>query len=259
MSPTRRTILRTTGLLTAGALAGCTANGNADEDETEMPDEPTDRLPNETGGDGAGGTRPAGTGGPGISLRGVGDAPDLPVKPSVEVVRAVATDEHPPRLRVTLENASEERVSVGEGRSIFFRYVTDDTEALELLPADGDFPAEPGCWRLTDGIATTMEYRIVSLDPGESRSKLVDLYAAHDEDSDSCLPVGEYRFETTYNMESLSLPTDADSTDESAAARSADEETAAKSSGGETAAESRGEKTPAEKRQATWGFSLALE
>jgi len=72
--------------------------------------------------------------------------------------------------------------------------VTDDSGALVFLPSDGEFPAEPGCWRLTDGVAVTEEYRTFEIDAGASSRRSVDLYATPGEDA--CLPVGEYRFET---------------------------------------------------------------
>jgi hypothetical protein len=66
------------------------------------------------------------------------------------------------------------------------------------LPGDtkSDYPAEPDCWRLTEGIAVTEEYRTFPIDTTSSRP--VDLYATPD--ADGCLPVGEYRFETTVSI-----------------------------------------------------------
>jgi hypothetical protein len=49
---------------------------------------------------------------------------------------------------------------------------------------------------LTEGIAVTEEYRMLDIPPGEPSTRLVDLYGAPIEE-DACLPVGEYRFETT--------------------------------------------------------------
>ncbi|MDZ5813292.1 hypothetical protein U4E84_18335, partial [Halorubrum sp. AD140] len=123
------------------------------------------------------------------------DEVDLQIRPAVEVVREAATPEHPPRLRATLTNAGDERVWVGAGCAVHFEYVADGCDALVLLPADGEYPAEPDCCRLTDDIAITEEYRTFALDPGESSERLLDLYATPGEDA--CLPVGEYRFETT--------------------------------------------------------------
>jgi hypothetical protein len=124
--------------------------------------------------------------------------PELPIQPSVELVRDTATADHPPRLRTTLENTGDEPVSVGEGRAVHFEHVTDDSGALTLLPGDGEYPAEADCWRLTEGIAITEEYRTFEIDAGESSSRLVDLYATPD--ADGCLPVGEHRFETTVSI-----------------------------------------------------------
>lgn len=202
MSPTRRSVLRTGALVAAGLVAGCTAapiasdgSGDPDDPAPTPGDGPGDGPGSDDDSDGPGGTRPAGTGGPGLALGSVDEAPDLPVQPAVEVTRDVATDDHPPQLRVTLTNVSDGPVRVGEARAVVFQYVTDDDGHLLLLPAEGEWPAEPGCWRLTDGIAVTEEYRIETLDPGASLSALVDLYGAPGHDA--CLPVGNFRFETT--------------------------------------------------------------
>lgn len=231
MSLTRRTFLYAGGITTFTLLAGCTAGGDgaggAQTDDPTTGEPTTDGgLPggNDSGGnDSAGGTRPEGTGGPGITLASVDDAPDLPVTPSVEVTRDTATTEHPPQLRVTVTNDSDETVQVGEGRAVVFAYVTSESGQLTLLPADGDYPAEPDCWRLTEGIAVTEEYRTLTIEPGESVSQLVDVYGAAG--GDGCLPVGEHRFEATY-----------------AVAR------------GEDAMPGEGDS-----EQASWGFSVLLE
>jgi hypothetical protein len=143
-----------------------------------------------------GGTRPSGTGGPGVSIVSTDAAPELPVRPAVEVVREAATPERPPRLRTSLTNVGDETHRVGEGRAVHFEHVSDTSGSLILLPGDDDtgYPAEPDCWRLTEGVAVTEEYRTFELEPGESSSRPVDLYATPD--VDGCLPVGEYRFET---------------------------------------------------------------
>jgi hypothetical protein len=191
MAPSRRRYLRGIGIATTVGVAGCTDDGPGgptDDGENSPPD----------GSGGGGDTRPEGTGGPGVTLVSVDDEPDLPVRPAVEVVREAATDDTPPRLRTTLTNESDEQVRVGEGRAVHFEYVADDAEALVLLSPGEEYPAEPGCWRLTDEIATTEEYRTFAMDAGESSGRPVDLYARPGEDA--CLPVGEYRFETTISI-----------------------------------------------------------
>jgi hypothetical protein len=218
----RRTLLRIGAIGVAGLLAGCLAAG-APRADGGVPGGSDGDGPDGDDSDGAAGTRPSGTGGPGVALVDVDPVPDLPVEPAVEVVRDVATADHPPQIRVTVTNVSEESIRVGEGRAIVFQYVHDTTHELLLLPAEGDWPAEPDCWRLTDGIAVTEEYRIVDLAPGESVSALVDLYGAASGEQDACLPVGEFRFETSY-----AVTTDADG-------------------------------VPDEGPGASWGFSLSLE
>ncbi|CDK39420.1 hypothetical protein [Halorubrum sp. AJ67] len=193
MNPTRRRYLRGVGGIGGAAcLAGCASDGPGDDGGDG------DGESDDSGGD-AGGTRPEGTGGPGVSIVSTDGDVGLPVDLGVEVVREAATADHPPRLRTTLTNASDRRVRVGEGRAVHFEYVSDGSGALTFLPVDMEAPAEPDCWRLTDSIAVTEEYRTFELGAGESRSRSIDLYATPT-DTDACLPVGEYRFETTVSI-----------------------------------------------------------
>ena len=185
MNTTRRRYLRGIGGGSALLVGGC-----------------LDRSPpGGDGGDGGGGqngTRPEGTGGPGVTVVSVDDELDLPITPSVEVVCEAATESSPPRIRTILQNTSDDPIRIGEGRAAHFEYVSDDSGALAFLPAAGDFSAEPGCWRLSDPVSVTEEYRTIEIDAGESSGRLVDLYATPGEDA--CLPVGEYRFETAVSV-----------------------------------------------------------
>lgn len=147
-----------------------------------------------------GATRPSGTGGPGVTIVSTDGSVDFPVQPSVEIVRDTATAEQSPRLRTTLTNTSDDPVNVGEGRAVHFEYLSDDSGTLILLPGESerDYPAESDCWRLTEGIAVSKEYRTFEIAASDSSSRPVDLYATPD--VDGCLPVGEYRFETTITI-----------------------------------------------------------
>ncbi|WP_396613624.1 hypothetical protein ACH9L7_16960 (plasmid) [Haloferax sp. S1W] len=218
MPQTRRKLLHTAGLLSLGLAAGCLgdAGGGGSGDEptetttspddtstetptdttTEAPDDTTD-MPDDTTTDDSSGTDSpdAST----ISLASVDSAPDIPLEPAVEVTKAEATQDHPPQVEVTLSNTSGSVVEAGEGRDIFFQHVSDETNELTFLPAGKEYPADPGCWRLTESLFVTQEYRMEQFDPDESRSKTVDLYGMPKKDG-GCLPVGEYRFETTISI-----------------------------------------------------------
>ncbi|MFC6991531.1 hypothetical protein ACFQH3_07045 [Haladaptatus sp. GCM10025707] len=180
MSPTRRSLLRVGGLTAVGLLAGCIADSGepADNDTTEPGDDTTEPGNNTTNdslldpgnqsGDPAGGTRPAGTGGPGVTVVHTDEQPSLPLEVAVTVTNEAATDDAPPQLEVSITNTSEQPVNVGEGRAIFFQYAIDDREQLQLLPAGEAYPTKKGCWRLTDGIAITEEYRIRTIEAGKT-------------------------------------------------------------------------------------------
>jgi len=180
---TRRSFLAGASLLT---LSGCVS--------APVVDTPTSGLP---GGNGsAGETRPEGTGGPAVVLASIDDEPDLPLAVDVRVTEPVATEDHPPGLAVEITNEGDEPVAIGEARAAVFEYQYSAGGYLALLPADGEYAVDPGCWRLTEGVGTTKEYRTVTLEPGASHASALELYAAGVEE-DACLPVGEHRFETT--------------------------------------------------------------
>lgn len=204
--PTRRSLLRAGGLAGLALLAGCVTDA-ADPDGAGSPTATPSSTPTPSpdapgpgdGGDGgaAGGTRPAGTGGPGVSLVGV-TPPAAPLDATVELVEPVASAASPPLVRVTLTNAGDRTVRVGETRAMRFQYGHDTAGHLVLLPADGDYPAAPDCWRLHEAIAVTEEYRTVDLAPGAAASATLALYGAAG--GDGCLPVGEFAFETRYAL-----------------------------------------------------------
>jgi hypothetical protein len=205
--PTRRALLQAGGLAGIALLAGCTtgATPGAGGDPTPTPS-PTPSLtptgtdsglPGDDGDGAAGGTRPAGTGGPGVSLVRIG-GPDAPLAAEVTLLEPVATAEAPPTLRVTLTNTGDTAVRVGEGRAARFQYVHDDSGRLVLLPADGEWDGVPDCWRLRHGIAVTEEYRTVELAPGAAATADLALYASAG--GDACLPVGEHTFSTRYQV-----------------------------------------------------------
>jgi hypothetical protein len=205
---TRRQYIHTLGWLgtaVAVGLAGCIGDRSTrTDDQTNDSHSPTDDGTDGSNGLTDGGTddsddtRPSGTGGPGVAITAVDGELDGPISPSVEVVREAATTDHPPRLRTTLTNTGEERVRVGEGRAVHFEHVRDDSGSLVLLPGDGEYPAAADCWRLTEPLVTSEEYRTFEIDAGGSSSRSVDLYATSD--GDACLPVGEYWFETTISL-----------------------------------------------------------
>ncbi|ELZ84592.1 hypothetical protein C453_11276 [Haloferax elongans ATCC BAA-1513] len=215
MPPTRRQLLQSAGVISLGVATGCLgdAGGGSGSDPTEDSEDTTEDTPNETTTEQPEDTtdmpddtdtptdEPTDTDAPDastMSLANVDSAPDIPLEPAVEVTEADATQDHPPQVEITLSNTSDETVSAGEGRAIFFEHVTDETGALTFLPAENDYPAAPGCWRLSEPLMVTQEYRMERFDADESRSKRVDLYgASQGKGASGCLPTGEYRFETT--------------------------------------------------------------
>ena len=253
---TRRTILATAGLAGAGLLAGCVGDERpaAGEETPSYSPSPTDTPPDGDSGDGndSGGTRPEGTGGPGVTIASVAERPALPIRPTVELVDPVATDDHPPRLRVRVENGADGEITIGESRAVVFEYVTAESGELVTLPAGGGYPVESGCWRLTEGVATTEEYRTTTLGPGEALSADLELYGAATGE-DACLPVGEHGFRSTYSVFAGDSPTADGSTNGSTGTEPTVNGTVNGSTADPAAVHS------AEPEQGTWGFTLLLE
>ena len=87
--------------------------------------------------------------------------------------------------------------STRRSSTVRFQYVTDERGLLQLLPAEEEYAvAGEDCLRLTDTVAVTEEYRTEEIGPGETIEADVKLYALPE--YDGCVPVGEFRFETTY-------------------------------------------------------------
>lgn len=196
VTTTRRGLLGSCSIGTLALLAGCVGGGGGDGDGTDTPTDTS--TPRETTDGGSGSTRPSETGGPGLTVTSTDERPDAPVRPAVEVTRDAATADHPPGLRATVTNEGDRTLTLGEGRAIVFAYQYDTENQLMLLPAGGDYPVEADCWRLTDDIGVTEEYRTVTLEPGESTSRELELYATPGEDA--CLPVGNFRFESSFTV-----------------------------------------------------------
>jgi hypothetical protein len=126
--------------------------------------------------------------------------PAGPLRIDVQITNDTATTEQPPKLNVTVTNTGDEAVTVGEARAVVFEYQHSKGNALMLLPEAFEAPSEPDCWRLTEPIAITQEYRTERLDPGASMASDLSLYASAQTPAGTCLPVGEHRFESSYAL-----------------------------------------------------------
>lgn len=139
---------------------------------------------------------PAGTP---VEVVSTDEGPDCPVKYETTMAEPLATGEHPARLRVTIRNPTDAEVVLGEERAVQFHHVTSDDDALYLLPAGGraeEF-ADPGCWRLTDGVAVAEYYGTVAVPAGESIVAESYVMGSTDLPEDACLPAGEHRVRTS--------------------------------------------------------------
>lgn len=127
---------------------------------------------------------------------GVDDQPDAPVAFTAAVYEQ-ATEEHPPRLTVSVENESDVDYFVGEWRTVQFRKVACDDGALLLLASanrESKRVAGDGCWRLEEPLPDWESYNVTEFESGEILERELDLYGHPDQPEDACLEPGEHHF-----------------------------------------------------------------
>jgi hypothetical protein len=194
----RRQLLRLGTAALPLVLAGCTATdgpdgsgGDADGSPTPTPTPSPSPSPSPTPS-----PTPEGTTVEVISTDG---GPDVPVEYEAAMAETLANDEHPARLRVTIRNPTDAEVVLGEERAVQFHHVTSEDDDLYLLPAGGRVEefADPGCWRLTDGVAVAEYYGTVAIPAGESVGGESYVLGSFDLPEGACLPTGEHRVVTS--------------------------------------------------------------
>lgn len=143
-----------------------------------------------------------------VGIAAVDDSLDLAVRPDVAVVEARATAAGPARLRTTLTNDTDRHVRVAEGRAVCFAHATDQSGSVVLRPTDDDWPARyevtPGTWRERTGVGRPMDYRALSLSPGESVVQPLALHGTHG--TSGPLPTGEFRFAAQFTVTPGTFP-----------------------------------------------------
>lgn len=170
----RRGLLRRVGVALSIASAGCV--GSQSPGSTESP---TDSR------------------GTTVSITSRAEQPDAPIQYEAEMAEPLATDEHPARLRVTIQNPTDEQVVIGEERAVKFHHVSSTNQELYLHPTGGDPPVEDGCWQLTEPVAVAEYYGTISLDAGASVTGESYVYGHPALPADTCLPTGEHQITTT--------------------------------------------------------------
>lgn len=177
----RRQALRIGAGALAVGMAGCLAS--------EAPGDPS---PSESPSPSP---SPTPTGTP-VEIADRADQPDVPVEYAVEMAEPRATDEHPARPRVTLTNPTDSEVVLGEEREVQCYYVSSDGRTLYLAPVgDGevDYPVNPGCWQLTEGVATDAYYGTLSVGAGEEVTAESFVFGHQDLPAGTCLPEGDHQ------------------------------------------------------------------
>lgn len=190
----RRQVLGLGAAALPTALAGCTSSGGSGgREDTEMPTVTPTRSPSPSPSPSP---TPAGTP---VEVVSRDDQPDVPVEYEVAMAERLATDEHPARIVVTIRNPTDSAVVLGEERAVRFHHVRSGDGMLYLLPAGGRVEelAEPGCWRLTEGVAIATYYGTVAVPADGSVGAESYVLGSADLPEGACLPSGEHRVVTS--------------------------------------------------------------
>jgi len=192
----RRQLLRLGAAALPVALAGCTSTGGPDDPGTTgSPTSGPTSTPTDTPSPTPSPT-PRGTP---VEVVSRADGPDVPVEYDATMAEPLATDDHPARVRVTIRNPTDSAVVLGEERAVQFHHVTSEDGALYLLPAGGRVEefADPGCWRLTDGVAVAEYYGTLAVPAGGSIDAESSVLGSAALPEGACLPSGEHRVLTS--------------------------------------------------------------
>lgn len=122
--------------------------------------------------------------------------PDIPAEYDAEMLTSRATDEQPPRFRVSITNQTDGSLFLGEERDVQFHHAHSDDMELYLYPAEEetwDGPVEPGCWRMTEYVAVPEYYGVIEIEAGETRQAESYVYGHPSLPDGVCLPEGEHR------------------------------------------------------------------
>jgi hypothetical protein len=192
----RRQVLRLGVAALPVALAGCTSTGGADggvgstDTPSPSPTDPPTATPSPSPS-----PTPAGTP---VEVVSTDDGPEVPVEYEATMAEPLATGEHPARLRVTIRNPTDSEVVLGEERAVQFHHVASEDGALYLFPTGGRVEefADPGCWRLTEGVAVAEYYGTIAVPAGESITAESYVLGNVDLPESACLPSDEHRVVT---------------------------------------------------------------
>jgi len=181
------------GLAGMSATAGCTTQLVSETTPSESETTTTSTSMENDNNPTSGGSRVN------VTIASITVPPELPIKPNVEAISPMATEEHPPQLRTTLTNTTEDPVIVGDIRNAHFENTFSESGKYVLIPANSGYGnAEPGCWRITGGVGQASVYKPSEISPNTQSTRLLNLFA-HGE-SENCLLTGIYQFKILINI-----------------------------------------------------------
>jgi len=139
-----------------------------------------------------------------ISLEDIAQNPNLTrydLDFSVEVEKEIADEESPPSIVISVTNKdSTEIVLTGKTRSVFGGEddIDENISLLETNEWTKEQMVNDDCWRLQEDIPRPgTEYETILR---EDETESVDLNVIGNPNTSGCIPTGEFRFETNYEL-----------------------------------------------------------
>lgn len=154
-------------------------------------------------------TDPRDSDGKRIRISSIENVPqDVPLSPSVKLMRSEVSAEQTAQVQVTCKNTSNQAIWSNARVPAFGNFVSRrgpaEQRLLFLKRAEDYDVTHPGCWRadLSNYALNSVHSDVVTnfrYDAGESKSTALDMYG-HPENDDPCFELGEYQMQNTYYL-----------------------------------------------------------
>lgn len=131
--------------------------------------------------------------------------PKFNIDISVKLDRDTITPSHTALLKFTVTNNSSNSVQIGDGHNqVYSGVVGTNKESSEpkllLISTEEDVLKDPRCWKPASSHSVPSLLKFETFDPNESKSIVYKILGQPDNKSTNCIPISDYRFETTYHV-----------------------------------------------------------
>ena len=136
-----------------------------------------------------------------ISISDQSDQPDsIPLHIRVQMERDRSTYQNPARLSVSIDNQSDEDITISAGKPAVFshQHSTPSDPGVQLKPRRWDWQKHPLCIKELRQNNISTEMRTETIKSDGSISGEFEVWGLGSNDLEQCIPNGVYRFESQY-------------------------------------------------------------